>query len=339
MKLAEIFTNGMVVQAGKPFRVFGTGAGSGTVTWQSVTQAIDTKEDRWCLTFDAPDYGGPYTLEATLAGEKTVIQDVMVGEVLLFSGQSNIQFHMADEVTPVNAYRKDNLLRIFVPERMEAGESLFPKDGWVNASPENIDGWSALAYLTGCEMRNAGCPAVGVIACSQGASVIQSWIPQNKLVDTDLDIPAEQLFADHQYPQYQRWNGYGTLYDFMISRLFPLSLGAVVWYQGESNRSPAEGALYDRMLTLLIDTWRESFQAPSLPFIVVQLADFDAAEPIGWRLVQEKQMAVEKMRAYVRTVPCADICESDNIHPPTKGLLAKRIRDTLAEDKLLPYFQ
>ncbi len=329
MKLAEIFTNGMIVQAGKPFRVFGLGEGTAQITWQGCTKAVSSTNGSWRTEFAPAEYGGPYTLEIQWQDRTENLTDLYVGEVLLFSGQSNVQFHMKDESTPVEDYYDDPMLRIFVSERMEAGESIFPKDGWVPAKRENIDAWSALAYLTGRTLRESGCPAVGVIACSQGASVIQSWMPAEEITGTALDLPGDVLYWDHRVPHYRTWNGYGTLYNFMLSRLLPYAVGAVVWYQGESNASPAEGEIYDQLLAKLIACWRAGFDDPTLPFIVVQLADFDENTGIGWKRVQQKQMEAAAQIPYVRTVPCADICETDDIHPPTKSRLAKRICENL----------
>lgn len=79
------------------------------------------------------------------------------------------------------------------------------------------------------------------------------------------------------------------------------------------------------MLQSLIRVWRKAFRNPSLPFVVVQIADFTPCLNEGWRLVQKAQLDVQNTAEKVKTVISADVCEKDNIHPPTKHLLAGRI--------------
>ncbi len=340
MRLAEIFCNGLIVQAEKPFRIFGEGEGCAVITWQGETRTVESGGGHWAVEFPPMSYGGPYSLYAELNGEKITINDIYVGEVILFSGQSNIQFRMNAEATPREQYQADDMLRIFVCERMEAGEVYSPKDGWVKAAPDSIGGWSALAHLTGKELRICGCPAVGVVVCAQGASVIQSWLPREVFVGTELELPREVLFNDHHNKVFL-WNRYGALYDFALSRLIPYSFGCVVWYQGESNTSTAEGEIYDKLLELLITTWRQSFSDAELTFVVVQIADYlmEKDRLMAWRLVQQKQVLACERLSNTVCVRSGDICQTDDIHPRTKSLLARRIVDVMRENEIVSFFK
>lgn len=323
MKLGEIFCDGMIFQANKPIRIFGNGKGHASAKFLGETGSVDSDGGRWVIELKPRPYGGPFELEVELDGQTTVIHDVMIGEVVLFSGQSNIQFRMEEEITPPEDYADDENLRIFVSERIEQGEPLTPADGWVKCRRENIPKWSAVAYLTGCEARNAGVPTVGVVVCSQGASVIQSWIDDRVFVGSALELPDEKLHRDSTSPNYSRWNAPGRLYHFMLERLMPYSFGNVVWYQGESNTSPDEGRIYTELLAMMIENWRKEFRDDHLPFTVVQISDFTDTE--GWRLVQSAQLAAEDAIADVVCVKSADVCEKKMIHPVTKGPLAVRI--------------
>ena len=114
-------------------------------------------------------------------------------------------------------------------------------------------------------------------------------------------------------------------------RVIPLALSGVIWYQGESDASEAEGRLYERELCELIRVFREKFLCRLLPFCIVQLADCKPrmAQGPGWRLVQEAQARICMQLPNTYTVICRDICETDDIHPPTKDKLALRIADTV----------
>ncbi len=331
MKLGEIIRDGMVLQKGKAIRFFGESDGAVKLNFDGCEKVVEGGS--WVAEFPKRDeYCSGLSLVVEGDGEKLTISDICVGEVILFSGQSNIQFRMVEEITPSSEYYDDDMLRIFVSERIEKGEPLCPSDGWVKAKRENIDKWSAVAYLVGRDLRKKGVPAVGVVACSQGASIIQAWIDEKVLCGSELDLPEEKcLFNKNHgcYDLYIQWNVIGRLYHFMLERLMPYSFGRVVWYQGESNASDAEGEIYDKLFEMMIGCWRKGFRDPSLEFVVVQIANYiHAGNQPGWKALQAAQLRTGALDG-VDTVICADVCEDDNIHPATKWKLAERITDII----------
>ena len=321
LELNAIFADRMVLQAGKPVRIFGRADSPVTVSLERDTVTVDA-DGFFTAELPARRYGGPYTLTVQTAAERVELHDVLIGEVLLCSGQSNMQFTMKEEVTPPAAYRADDRLRLFTQTRPEANQPLGSGDGWLTAQSETIDDWTALGYLTGCALRDAGVPAVGIVHASQGASVIQSWMDTPYLADPLFDIPTEQLFGDHTYWEYN-WNGPTFLYREMLQPLLPYSFGCVVWYQGESNASPAESRVYDRMMAAMVENWREADRDAALPFIMVQIADTRTDE--GWLEIQAAQQRAAAAVPGLTMVRSADVCEKEMIHPVTKGPLAKRI--------------
>ena len=123
---------------------------------------------------------------------------------------------------------------------------------------------------------------------------------------------------------YSLWNGAGTLYRESFSTIVPYGVTHVTWYQGESNTGKMEGGIYDKLLAAMIGRWREDLREPDLPFAVIQLADFTKAG-VGWKAVQNAQTRVPGICPHVKCIRCADVCENDSIHPPTKWRLAERI--------------
>lgn len=329
MKLHSIFTSHMVFAAGKPIRVYGTGEGVATVTLNGVAATAVSENGVWLAELPAMPYGGPYTLCANLDGEEITLTDVYVGEVYLMAGQSNMQFKMNESSSPAECYEDVPLLRMYSTDRIEKSDRFTPADGWVTAKKEDVKDWTAIGYLTGKEIACKKGIAVGILTCYQGASVIESWLPKGILAENGICLPLEQVHGDHTYKEYGLWNGEGTLYAYGLGQLFPFSLSGVVWYQGESDASEAEGRVYAKELTLFIETLRKEFMDESLPVAVIQLADFDGRSSIGWSLIQEAQAEVGRTLPYTVTVPCADICETNNIHPPTKTRLAIRLADAL----------
>ena len=328
MRLADIFTSSMVFAANRPIRIFGYGAGTATITFAGHTKVIESKEDFFCTELPAMEYGGPYTLTFT-EGEHTVtLEDIYVGEVFLFSGQSNMDMYLSQTNTDPSAYEDIDTLRY-------AAVPPSPQDfSWSRATRERVGNWSALGYLVGREIgKEKGIP-VGIICCAKGASAIESWMPEGALERIGIQIPLEEKFIDHYHEQYGEWNHDGDLYKSKLSRVIPFAISGVVWYQGESDASEAEGRVYERELQEMIRIWREKFMDGALPFVIVQIADCKSRIALGpgWRLVQEAQEKVSQSTPAAYTVISRDVCETDDIHPQTKDKLAARIAEVIKKN-------
>ena len=241
-----------------------------------------------------------------------------------------MQFRLCESNTPAEAYKSNELLRLFYTDRVEK-DFFSSSDGWVKADAGTVGEWSAIGYLAGNEISERKGIAVGVIACYQGASVIESWVPAGAFESRGTGVPPEQRFVDHTHERYGAWNGDGFLYENALSQVIPYSLSGVVWYQGESDVSAEEGAVYADELRALIDVWRNDFRDPRLPFVVIQIADHVSKNRPGWTLVQAAQAEVGETVEGVKTVVCRDICENIPIHPPSKLVLSARVAQALAE--------
>ena len=327
MRLDALFSDHMVLQARKPIRVFGEGAGRASVCLDGDFADTESSGPFWCATLPARDEGGPYDLTVSLDGEETVLRDVYVGDVYLLAGQSNMQFKLRESSCPEDQWVEWPLLRGFSLARPEAGEPYAPEDGWQVCSRDKAGDFSAIGYHLG-EMTRAG-RAVGLIICYQGASVIESWLPEGAAASLGISVPLEDRHVDHTWPEYTVWNQDGYLYRHMFRKLPPLSLSAVIWYQGESDTTEAEARVYDRELECLVRTWRGDLGDSSLPFVIVQIADYQPRSDEGWRALQRAQQRVAADIPFAALVRSADICESDNIHPATKSRLAALIADVL----------
>ncbi len=330
MKLNQLFTSHMVFPAKREIRIFGNGEGKAKITFNGIVRTCNSTNGEWILTFPGMEYGGPYEMKIDLNGEKTVLTDIFVGEVFIFAGQSNMQFEIRESSYPKEKWVSNNLIRLFNTLRVEEGEYFLPEHGWVVAEAETVGYWPAIQYHTATELAKKGI-AVGTISCFQGASVIESWVPKNTFENVGINIPIDNRHKDHVDEWFCKWNLDSQLYDFTFKKIAPFSVSGVVWYQGESDTSIEEGKVYDIELCELIKTWRKDLKDDNLPFVVIQIADYDERNDEGWRLVQEAQLRVENMLPNVKTVICRDICESDNIHPPTKDILSKRVADILCE--------
>lgn len=187
--LAPVFTDHAVLQRGQPIRVWG-GARPGEAVELSLGEAKASAtadaQGRWSATFPARQPGAALTLTAEAGGERQTISDLLVGDVWLCSGQSNMEYPLRrslnGEAEAANAADPDIRLlqtgRTSLPEPTTA----LPKDAvWRAATPESANNFSAACFFMGREIKKTIGVPVGLIDATWGGSVIQDWISRDGL--------------------------------------------------------------------------------------------------------------------------------------------------------------
>ena len=321
--LNPIFKSNMIMQANKPIRFFGDGDGLASVELNGVKKE-SLANGRWLIEFDAVDYSGPYDIKITLDNEVITLENVYFGDVYLLGGQSNMQFKLWESSEPKENYTGNKNVRLFTVDRMEDGEKFKTSDGWVELSNDTAPYFSAIGYYVAQELARDN-RKIGLIACYQGASVIQSWMPRVDALVPEFKI--ENRFADHEW--FPIWNNDGVLWDHMASRVVPFSFNTVLWYQGESNASIDESNIYLEFLRALINSWRREFKNDNMRFIIIQLADHLDRAGYAWEKIQSEQLRAQDEIPLVNTVICRDVCDNIDIHPKEKDILSERIVNLL----------
>ena len=332
MTLHKMFTGNMVLQANKPIRVFGEGKGKAEVRFLSKTYQSQAIDDRWEVLLPPMPYGGPYQMEITLEGETQVLENVMIGEVILCAGQSNMQFPVGEEQTtePFD-YPIYPAIRTFVQERVQPYEGLKSENGWTVCTKETLPHFSAIGYHVARILHQNKGIAVGIIGCYQGASIIESWIEESLISQPQFHVPKEQRSFNENHPCYKEyglWNVYGKLYRETFCKILPYTVGSIVWYQGESNASVAESKMYPEWLKLLADSWRADLCDPALPFVIMQIADLDGMGE-RWTMLQEAQEKAVSLIDNAYLVITKDVSEKNNIHPADKRKVSERVYEVL----------
>jgi len=328
IKLNSIFTDEMIIQANKPIRIYGEGEGEISVTIGTNTASTIAKNGKWLVELPAHNYCEILNITVQSEEQRIEIKNVTFGDVYLLSGQSNMQFKLFEAIPDGDIYECLDI-RLFSTERLEDNEHFKPCDGWVKCNATTAPNFSAIGYFLARELHQKSQRPIGLVALYQGASVIQSWLSPLSLKEIEKNLPSDGLHWDHHHPDYSKWNGNSTLYNFAFSQVVPFSFAAVLWYQGESNASENESKIYDLLLSKLITSWRTDLNDEALPFVIIQIADFIERASEEWTRIQKMQEKVCDEIPYTYLARCADICEKDNIHPPTKHILAKRIADIL----------
>lgn len=323
LQLNSIFGSNMVLQAGAPVRFFGDGCGNAAVTLNGVRKET-VSSGEWLIEFEPFEYGGPYDITVELDGIFMTLKNVYFGDVILLGGQSNMQFKLWESSEPKENYKGNDNVRLYTVDRMEGGEHFASRDGWVPLSLENAPNFSAIGYYVA---QGIATPErkIGLIACYQGASVIQSWMSKDVALVPEFEI--ENRFADHEW--FPIWNDDGVLWENMMEKILPFAFNTVLWYQGESNASVDEANIYMDMLKAMILGWRRYFKNDNMRFIVIQLADHLDRAGYAWEKIQSEQLRAEKEIPLVNTVICRDVCDNVDIHPKEKDVLSQRIVNIL----------
>ena len=343
MKLAKIFSKGVVLQRNKPINVFGTGRGRVVVTLGNHSVSGEFNGEEWIVSLPAQKEGGPYKLVVCMNGNIEVIEDVWIGEVWLASGQSNMSYKFW-EIFKLNGGKlppdmKDvpNLkyFEVNVVGKLEYDEKT---SNWYDCTVENIAHWfSAIPYYFALNLAEHTDMHIGIINASRGATRIEWWIPREKLLGTKYDLPSEIKHSDDVFYHCPR----GSLFESYIKPVLPFTIDGIIWYQGESNRGNRETEYYGDTFEFMTECWRDAFADKYLPFLTVQLTKFgeassedwmsniinadDSSSANCWARIREQQLIASKKVDNVYLITSLDTGEKWQIHPFDKQTIGNRL--------------
>ena len=334
----SVFSDHMVIQRDMPVPVWGTAPPGADISVELTGKAVAAKADgngRWRIDLPAMAAGGPFTLSVTSAAAKRVFSDVLVGEVWLCSGQSNMDFTLAPTVkrsfSGVTDWKNEVAaanhpkLRMFTAEwtlRENAQREVAGK--WALCTPGNAGDFSAVAYYFGRAIQQDLDVPVGLVTCAYGASTIEAWIRESSLQSHPqfeglLEEFGKKRTAFRDDPKafenhglaLAKWKGGKAprnpdpvqdqqnpfvLHNGMIAPVAPYALRGAIWYQGESNMPPRK--LYPDLQRALIEDWRDLWGNPELPFYFVQLAAHKtpSAQPAaGGQIAEMREAQAESL--------------------------------------------
>jgi sialate O-acetylesterase len=336
LRLPAVLSSGMVLQQKDSATLWGwAGPGSKvyvTTGWNNTTDSTTTTNGAtWKMKVLSPAAGGPFNILIASGRDTITVNDVLVGEVWVCSGQSNMEWSynygekdLADEL----ANAKNNNIRFFhVPKT----SSRFPQDDvkakWVACDSNTIKSFSAVGYFFGKKINQTLNVPVGLINSSWGGTPAEVWTPA-ELVEKDTELLSAAGRLNNKsmgWPALQ-----GIVYNAMIAPLTNFNIAGAIWYQGESN--VGTNASYQKLFTTMIDAWRNAWNK-ELPFYYVQIAPYQYGDSnINGALLQEQQT---RAMSHPRTgmVVITDLIDSvKNIHPSHKREVGNRLANwALAE--------
>lgn len=369
VSLPAIFGDHMVLQRGQANPVWGKASPGETITVRIDGQehrATVGKDGRWRVELDAMPAGGPHVLE--VSGRETLqFEDVLVGEVWLCSGQSNMQWAVSNsgeaDLEIVSA-GEPSIRLITVPNKGSQEPLDDFKGKWAVCSPDSVAGFSAVGYHFGRRLHQVLGVPVGLVNNAWGGSAAEAWVPREVLERHERYAPylaasdakaaahTDEIQARNE-ARFKAWQEGGrkgkrppwpndprygqhrpaNLYNGVLHPVLGYGIRGVIWYQGETNVGRA--ADYNHLFSLMIGTWREHWGQGDFPFFWVQLADFhkerDLPADSGWARLREAQTATLSLPNTGQAV-IIDAGEGRDIHPRDKRVVGDRLaRHALAK--------
>lgn len=366
VRLPHLISDHAVLQRDRPIHIWGWAAPGAHLRVRFHGQSVRAEADSlgtWSAWIAPESAGGPYTLTVSGDGPAVTVSDLLVGDVWIASGQSNMEMPLrgfpgsavvknADQEIAAAANPK---LRLLVVDRKSSD---FPQDDepdtWTLCTPETAAGFSAAGYFFGRDIAAKENVPIGLIDSTWGGTPADSWVSMDTLgthPDLQPAFASRALFADRlakadaQIAAEKREDaaakGAGqpaprhpwhpdevswipaALYNGMIAPLTPLSVRGFIWYQGETNSSQDRARYYSTLFPALIGDWRSHFAQGNLPFLFVQIASFNSPQE-DWGLVRDAQRRTLTVARTAMAVTL-DIGDPNNVHPADKQTVGARL--------------
>jgi sialate O-acetylesterase len=330
--LPSVIAGNMVLQQKTEVALWGRAKNLSNVTvivsWNNKTYSVKSGTDgNWKLYVKTPSAGGPYSISFS-DGEKLVLKDILIGEVWLCSGQSNMEM-------PVQGFKNQPILhsnellmdaenpqiRLFRLER--ALSRTLQNDcigtGWENATAQSVKEFSAVGYQYAKILQQKLKVPVGVIMSTWGGTNIESWMNENSLIQ----FPQIKILSSIDTSKIIK-NEPTVLFKGMIHPVVGFGIKGVLWYQGEANRHNPQD--YDKLMAAMVSEWRQIWNSGEWSFYYVQISPFaynDKAGPAA--PLREAQQKAMKQIPNSGMVVSMDVGEEKLIHPADKTTISNRL--------------
>ena len=361
VRLPALFSDHMLLQGGVPVHVWGKADPGEEVSIRFQAQNISTTTDargRWEAFLSPLDPGGASELH--VQGKNAVtIRDVLVGDVWIASGQSNMVWSVqrSDHAEKEIAAATYPQIRLFKVALKVSPTPLDDVTGtWVVCSPETVGDFSGVGYFFARHLNRQLKKPIGVIQSAWGGTPAESWTSGPALAADPALISVfadwAKLMSDYPvaYARYQQqvqaleakgaaagvrkpnppigqnhqWSPAG-LYNAMIAPLTPYAIKGAIWYQGENNASKRRSYVYRRLFQAMIQDWRTAWGQGDFPFLFVQLANYARTGANSeWPELREAQAMALNLKNTGMAVTI-DVGNADDIHPTNKQDVGLRL--------------
>jgi sialate O-acetylesterase len=326
VRLPAVIGNNMVLQRKSTIKLWGwADPNEKVVITASWNNRVDsTKGDasaKWQLAMETPAAGGPYTI--TIKGYNTIVlENVLVGEVWVCSGQSNMEMNyywgLPQMREDIPSAANPNIRFFHVPKNTAVTPQQNGEGSWMQCDTNSVKWFSAVAYYFGKKLNADLNVPIGLIHASWGGTPAEVWTPAKTVENNPtLKQAAQKLNTSAHWPIMP-----GATFNAMIAPLTSYNIAGVIWYQGESNTGTA--STYHELFPSMIKAWREGW-AKEFPFYYVQLAPFNYGNNNIGALLREAQLKTLSVpkTGMVVTTDLAD--DTADIHPRNKKDVGLRL--------------
>jgi sialate O-acetylesterase len=328
VRLPAIIGSHMVLQQNSKITIWGWSDPAEKIKlkagWDTTTYTTTASwAAKWSIELQTPNAGGPYTISIN-GNNNILLEDVMVGEVWVCSGQSNMEMNVNwklpydDEV----AKATDTKIRFFyIPKTTSEYLQEDVKAKWIVCTPDEMKNFSAAGYFFGKKLQEKLNAPVGLINSNWGGTPAETWTPAESVEsDAALKTAADSLKITQWWPVKP-----GYAYNAMIYPITNYSIAGAIWYQGESNVGAA--STYKQLFTAMINSWRKAWKK-DFPFYFVQIAPFagygDNSSSAFLREAQTKTLTLQN----TGMILTSDLVDNINdIHPKMKKEVGERLAD------------
>ncbi len=272
--LPPIISSNMVLQQNGKATIWGWADPSErftiTSSWKTEPDQVTAlNSGKWKAEIATPAAGGPYTITIKGRSNTIVLENVLIGEVWLASGQSNMEMSNTKQIRDEGAKANNPKIRLFVVAKTTSETPQdYAQGKWVECSEETVKRFSAIAYHFGTKIQQElGNVPVGLIQSAWSGTPVELWEPQ-EVLDREPDT---KLAATKVKDVTYRPNKPGLIYNAMIYPIANYTIAGTIWYQGEGNTYRAN--TYRKMFTGMIGEWRKQFNQ-DFPFYFVQIAPY-----------------------------------------------------------------
>jgi sialate O-acetylesterase len=328
---ANVFGNGMVLQRETPVKVWGTADPREKVTVDFNGKSVSARADktgRWSVDLPAaPANNAPATMTVKGKDSTVTFENVVVGDVWLCSGQSNMEWvvkNSNDAEKEIAAANHPDIRCFTVKKAISMTPEQELTGSWEVSSPETVGNFTAVGYFFARELSSRLGIPIGIINSSWGGTDVETWTSPEAYAAQPADVRRSYNVEPGVTPKNPNHHS-SLLYNAMINPITDYKIKGAIWYQGENNAGRAYD--YRTLFPAMINDWRGQW-GYEFPFYWVQLANFRAvdATPVesDWAELREAQTMTLSLPRTGQAV-IIDIGDADDIHPRNKQDVGRRL--------------